>query len=622
MKTISATSVEAVLASRNLIAKDTYEIGFELEADFYFTPGQYIWLRLHNLSFPDPRGAQRAFSLCSSPQEKRIIRICFRTSESGFKRTLLSLPMRSTVFISGPFGGNFLLSEKNSNYVFIAGGTGVASFLSILRDEQTWESNRRITLLFANRSKESAPYREELEALSKEQKQFELHEVYGLVSDLAILGTQLGQNVPCCVSGPQGFVDAIYRLLMGKVTDASLIHFEENYPVDMSSGKSKYLKAFDPAQMAGLVLNETTNHIVFCCIEGLILYANPASQQGTGYTFEEMKGNTPRLWGGLMGHDFYERLWRTIKIEKKPFVDKVVNRKKSGVLYTALARISPIFDTDGALIGFISTEEDITEIERIDQAKTDFVSTASHQLRTPLSIIRWYTELLIGGDIEKPTKKQLELLNEILTGSHRMAALIDALLTVSRIELGTFAVEPKQTDIMALIKTIKEEYARDIASKRLLFTESYARSLPSMLIDPRVLQIIYSNLVSNAVKYTPEGGTIKLDVRTVEAGKKIGCKKILEKSLAVSVFDTGYGVPESQKHKIFTKFFRADNARNKVPDGSGLGLYIVKSLVEYIHGMVWFESEENKGTTFFVVVPLASTKQKKEGATLLLPKDI
>ncbi len=619
MKIIPATSREAVLATKKLVAENTYELGFALEDDFYFIPGQYIWLQLPKLSYDDPRGSQRAFSICSSPQEKRMVRVSFRASPSGFKKTILEMPLGSKIIVKGPFGGNFCLLENVHSYVFIAGGTGISSFLSVLRDEHTWEDGHEITLLLANRTKESAPYLEELASLSKQKKNFKLHELYGPVADLTTLDAQIGKDTLLYVSGPQGLVDIVYTLLEKRIISTSSMHFEENYPRLMQPEKSTHMELFSASplsSMSRLLLEETTNHITFTDIDGRILFANGAAWRLTGYTFEEMQGNTPRLWGGLMGHDFYERLWKTIKIERKPFVDKITNRKKSGALYTVLARISPISDDSGNLIGFVGTEEDITETERVSQAKTDFVSTASHQLRTPLSIMRWYAELLLEGDAGKLNKKQNECLNEILHGSRRMADLIDALLTVSRIELGTFSVEPEDTDVSALAQTIKGDFVRMIAEKKLTLTEQYEKTPPHMQTDPRLLRIIYYNLLSNAVKYTPEGGAITVDIRAVEAGEDVAGKKIPEKSIAYIVSDTGFGIPEHQRQLIYTKFFRADNARNNVPDGTGLGLYIVKSLVEYMHGDIWFESIENKGTTFYVVLPLTGT-QAKEGTTTL-----
>lgn len=619
MKTIPATPHEAVLVSKKLLAENTYEMTFSLEVDFYFIPGQYIWLQVPQLLFDDPHGSQRAFSIGSSPKEKGIIRICFRASESGYKKTLLGLPDGSRVVVKGPFGGNFCLSATINNYVFFAGGTGTSSFLSVLRDEQTWQNDRYITLVFASRTREGAPYLEELAALSARQKNFKMFELYGQVSDLAMLPARIAKDTHYFVSGPIGFVDSVYALLKKSGVPDSLMHFEENYPHLMEPEKSAHMELFSVSPLspiARLLLEETTNHMTFTNIDGRILYANPSAQRSTGYSFGEMQGNTPRLWGGLMGHDFYERLWKTIKIERKPFVDKIINRKKSGALYTVLARISPINNDEGDLIGFIGTEEDITELERISLAKTNFVSVASHQLRTPLSIIRWYSELLLGGDAGKPSKKQRECLQEILQGARRMADLIDALLTVSRFELNTFTVEPEDTDVLALVKTIKGDFLHTIAEKKLTLTERSTKALPHIQTDPRLLYTIYYNLLSNAVKYTQEGGTITVDIRLVEAGGDVSGKTIPQKSIVYVVSDTGLGIPESQKLMMYTKFFRADNARKNVPDGTGLGLYIVKSLVDYMDGMIWFESAENKGTTFYVAVPLTGT-QEKEGTTTL-----
>ncbi|MDP2630110.1 MAG: FAD-dependent oxidoreductase [Candidatus Uhrbacteria bacterium] len=193
MKTIPATSHEAVLSSKKLVAENTYEIGFTFEADFYFLPGQYIWLKVPKLLFDDQHGNQRAFSILLSPQDKRTIYICFRDSQSGFKKTLLGLPIGAKVTINGPFGGNFCLADQINRYVFAAGGTGISSFLSVLRDGHTWENDKHITFFLANRSKESAPYLEELEALSRTQKKFELHEVFG---DITAESVSFVQSAP------------------------------------------------------------------------------------------------------------------------------------------------------------------------------------------------------------------------------------------------------------------------------------------------------------------------------------------------------------------------------------------------------------------------------------------
>lgn len=405
---MSAATYEATLVSKDLIAKNTYEMSFSLSADFYFVPGQYLWLCVPALAFDDPRGNQRAFSIASSPQEKRMIRVCFRASGSGYKKTLLSLSIGSSIVISGPFGGNFCLSENVHRSVFVAGGTGISPFLSILRDENTWKNGASITLVYINSTKEKALYREEIALLSSQQKQFKLHERYGQVSDSSFPTVQFHADTLWYVSGPFGFVDAVYTTLEKRNIPDSAMHFEENYPRHfMALKRSTNLELFSThplSQMAQLLLDETTNHITFTNIDGRILYANAAAQRLTGYAFEEMRGNTSRLWGALMGREFYERLWRTIKIERKPFIDKITNRKKSGVPYIVLVRISPIIDRVGNLIGFIGTEEDITELERVSQAKTDFVSIASHQLRTPLSIMRWYAELYWGAMWESQAK--------------------------------------------------------------------------------------------------------------------------------------------------------------------------------------------------------------------------
>src|SRR3989338_9333437 len=124
--------------------------------------------------------------------------------------------------------------------------------------------------------------------------------------------------------------------------------------------------------------------------------------------------------------------------------------------------------------------------------------------------------------------------------------------------------------------------------------------------------MVVQNILSNAVKYTPEKGTINLGLRLIKRGASIDNQKVTEDSIAIVVSDTGFGIPRNQQDQIFTKLFRADNVREKDTEGTGLGLYIVKAIIDQSGGAIWFESEENKETTFYVTLPLAGMK-KKEG---------
>lgn len=251
---------------------------------------------------------------------------------------------------------------------------------------------------------------------------------------------------------------------------------------------------------------------------------------------------------------------------------------------------------DGSIIGAIVVFRDITKEKEIDKSKTEFVSLASHQLRTPLSAIRWYSEMLDSEKLGALNASQKDYLSEIYKSNRRMIDLVNALLNVSRIDMGTFAIEPEPTDIKEIAESVLKELFVKIQESDLHVTNFYEEDLPKVNVDPKLMRIIIQNLLSNAMKYTPKGGNVALSLTKDD------------KNMLVKVSDSGVGIPAAVQDKIFTKLFRADNARVVESEGTGLGLYIIKSIVERGGGRTWFVSEENKGTTFFVEVPLSGMR--------------
>ena len=259
--------------------------------------------------------------------------------------------------------------------------------------------------------------------------------------------------------------------------------------------------------------------------------------------------------------------------------------------------VTPVI-LSGKVIGTIKVFRDITDEREIDKAKTEFVSLASHQLRTPLSTVNWYAEMLLEGDVGELNEKQQKYLAEVYRSNQRMVELVNALLDVSSLELGTFIIEPEATDICKLAQSAIDEQKPQIDAQKIRFSFSCAKNISLMQADPKLLRMVIQNILSNAVKYTAESGKITMTLALLD-----------KKNVILKISDTGYGIPKNQQAKIFTKLFRADNVRDKDTDGTGLGLYIVKSVVENSGGKVWFESGENKGTTFYVSLPLAGLKK-------------
>jgi len=244
------------------------------------------------------------------------------------------------------------------------------------------------------------------------------------------------------------------------------------------------------------------------------------------------------------------------------------------------------------------------ELRKLDIAKDEFVSIASHQLRTPLTALKGYTGMLLDGDAGPVNEKQHEYLTEIKNANDRMISLITALLNVSRVDLDVFIVEPEPVDLKKVAKDILKDLQMKIVEKKLLVKTVFEKNIPIISADLNIIRMIFQNLFTNALKYIAPGGKINISI------KKDGA------NILISVADTGYGIPKKVQSKIFTKMFRADNARVNDPDGTGLGLYIVKSTLEKTGGRIWFESTENKGSIFYVTTPIEGMK-KKEGTKRL-----
>jgi len=370
------------------------------------------------------------------------------------------------------------------------------------------------------------------------------------------------------------------------------------------------------SQVFTQIFQQTSNHVIFTDRNGRILYANHAAEKLTGYSFNEMFFQTPRLWGGLMGGQFFEDLWKEIG-SGEVAVRQVINRHRDGRLYTVLCRITPLVSLrTGSVFAYVSTEEDISELQEIDKAKTEFVSMASHQLQTPLAAINWYSELLNEGDSGRMSLLQKNYIKEISEGSKRMTELVKALLNVARIDLDRFMITPERIDAREILDSAISEQRFAIDEKRQHLEVPAAGERLFLDADPRLMRIIFQNLLSNAVKYTPQGGRISIEMGFLKKKERFGATELPAESFCFSISDTGLGIPDEQQPKIFSKLFRAENARAKVTDGTGLGLYIVKSILIRAGGDIWFKSKENLGTSFYVTIPATGMRKKTGDRTI------
>jgi PAS domain S-box-containing protein len=354
-------------------------------------------------------------------------------------------------------------------------------------------------------------------------------------------------------------------------------------------------KAQDDAILAGIgdgvfVLDTNRRIILF----------NPIAEKISGFTAKEAMGQE------------YDKVLRFIFEKEGTINDEFINEamikgkiaqmanhtllvRKDGINVPVADSAAPIKNEAGKIFGCVVVFRDVTKEREIDKMKSEFISVASHQLRTPLTGIKWFSELLLKSKLNATTK---DYIRQISFSNERMVRLVDDLLNVSRIETGKkFDIILENTDIVPLIKSVLKEQLPSAERKHIALI--CAKDAPQKLvlaIDELKIRQVFQNLVSNAIKYSKE----KTDILLGCEGKK--------DSVIFYVKDNGIGIPKHQQGQIFDKFFRAENAITVQTDGTGLGLYIVKAIVEAHGGSTWFESYQNKGSTFYVSLPLKLIK--------------
>lgn len=342
-------------------------------------------------------------------------------------------------------------------------------------------------------------------------------------------------------------------------------------------------------------VEKTDSQIIFTDAEGMVVFANEAVEKLTGFSSGEIVGTKAgKLWGGLMSADYYVQMWQKIKVVKQPFDAEIINKKKNGQTYFAQINVTPVLDAKGEVEFFVGIERDITYLKEMDKVKNEFISIASHQLRTPLSSIKWLCELLGDSNLTNFSDIQREAVQKIQNENERLIKLVNSLLNISRIESKKIIITPVLTDFPELVKTVLADFKELIKSKNQTVEVKFSPDVPMINLDAKLMGEALNNLISNAHKYTPEGGRLWVK------------GKVNDNELIVSVTDSGIGIPVSDQHRIFEKFFRAENALLSQTSGNGLGLYFVKWVVESHGGRVWFESTENVGTTFYLAFPLST----------------
>jgi len=243
------------------------------------------------------------------------------------------------------------------------------------------------------------------------------------------------------------------------------------------------------------------------------------------------------------------------------------------------------------IIAFVITRsfERLAEASRM---KSEFINIVSHQLRSPLTNIKWTFEVMASEEFKVPAEKQEEYFANVKENIARMVELIDDLLIVSKIEQGSFSVAKIEISLKDLIKDLVERYKVFAEASRIKLNFYSQENLPKVLADPSLLKIVTENLIDNAIRYTKGGGIVEI-------------KLIREKDKVLfAIKDSGVGIPRKEQKYIFQKFFRAENISKERTRGSGLGLYVCRSILDKLGGQIWFKSQLGKGTTFYCRLPI------------------
>ena len=346
-------------------------------------------------------------------------------------------------------------------------------------------------------------------------------------------------------------------------------------------------------------VEQSIDGVVILNLDRTIAYVNGSFARMYGYEPDELVGTS------ITDLNTEEELPAYIKVTK--YMEKhgswsgeIANVRKDGSVFPAFVSATLLRDTSGKPNGILSLARDITDRKKmedklleVDRLKGEFIANTSHELRTPLQSVMGFTKLLLSGRVSD-SQRQKEFLKIIDQQSEHLVMLIDDLIDVQRLESGKFRVDKNDIHIDEIITDAVHELAHLASERHIEIEQDVAASLPDVEADSMRIKQVMVNLLNNAIKFSKEGGKIWLKAESADG-------KIL-----VQVMDQGIGIPKAATHRIFERFHQVDGSLTRKAQGTGLGLYIVKQIVEAHGGRVWVESEEGKGSTFYFTLPVKS----------------
>ncbi len=368
----------------------------------------------------------------------------------------------------------------------------------------------------------------------------------------------------------------------------------------MAEKLAKLIRNLENDQQIAVSEKNKFNEILSSIVDGIIaldfnkniIFFNKVSEELTGYPANEVVGKPLDQLIHLFS-DADEILSKTYCQGDFNQSAKLVGKagKQTKVNLTT-AQVSGTVQTN---INCILILHDLSKEEELEQMKLDFVSMASHELKTPLTGIIGYLSVFLSENKDNITKESFDLLNKAFTAAQQLQTLIQNLLNVNKIEREQLAVSPEPTDYLPILSKVVEDLKSQAAQKEIVLTLiPPTNTLPRVLADPIRLGEVITNLAANAINYTNPGGKVEITTQVSPA------------EVTTSVSDTGIGIPKEAMPHLFSKFFRVSNTEQKANKGTGLGLYIAKSIIDKLHGKIWVESEVGKGSRFSFTLPIVT----------------
>ncbi len=261
--------------------------------------------------------------------------------------------------------------------------------------------------------------------------------------------------------------------------------------------------------------------------------------------------------------------------------------------------VTPIDAGEGLCVVF--TARDMSALKVANRVRSNFISMVSHELRTPLNSVHGFIDLLLQGHMGALTEEQHTYLGYTQEGVQQLISIVEDILFMTRSDLGQFEIKQQEVLIRGLVRQVVNNLQPQARKAEVVLHQDIATTIPSLFIDSQRMKQVFNNLLANAIKFTPPGGTVTVRIRPYD-----------EHFAIISVIDTGYGIPPDDRPHIFERFYQSNHSQQSRMGGYGLGLSIAKLIVEQHGGTISFDTTLDKGTTFYFTVPLYQRNQKEE----------